>query len=909
MKLAVSSSRPEGAGVKWRGIAIRYTFALAMVALAILVRHWLVSTFGPLPTFVIFYPAVLLVASIAGGGPGIMATLLSVLAADYWYFPPYNSFAISSPNDAIALGIFGGASMFLCLLAERLRRARWAEAVSVTQEQELALLDMGNLLALDLDRRIVRWSAGCCRLYGFDALEAQGQMADELLQTCSSQPLEQIQRDLLERGHWEGELNRRSKDGTELSLAILLALRRDQQGKPSAILEVSTDITSQKRGETELQKSKARLQATNNDLLLANDNFQLANEELQAQSEELQAQSEELQAQNEELARIWEESRRAEEKLAQSQERLHLALNSSGMATFDWDIVNNRRIWDDNVHGLLGTNPENFTGTAEEFFRVIHPEDRSSVQLALSRAIEITGEYESEYRAVWPDGIIRHIAARGKIHCDGVGRAERMTGVCWDITERKLDEESLKRLNEELENRVAERTEDLTRTVVTLQEEILERSQAEESLQRLNRLYAVLSETNMTISRTKDRDNLFKDFCRIAVEDGSFKLAWVGLVEEESGELKMVAANGATGYLEDIRITANKEPTGLGPTGIVVREGTYYICNDFLGSPITLPWHDKGRAHGIRASASIALKQERRVIGALTLYADKKDFFDRQQVKLLLQMGADISFALDNFIRETHRREAERALQEETAERLRAMEALREKEQMLIQQSRQAAMGEMIGNIAHQWRQPLNALGLTIQQLSLIYDLGEFNREFLDKSVLQSMELIQHMSRTIDDFRNYFRPDKEKVQFKVSESIANTMSLIEDGFKNQHISIEIVAKDDPGIYGYRNEFAQALLNILNNARDALIEREIDAPRVTITMCSEGDRAVVTVADNAGGIPEEIMEKIFDPYFTTKGPHKGTGVGLFMSKAIIEKNMGGRLAARNTGEGAEFRIEV
>ena len=254
MKLAVRNTRPEGAGWKRQGIAIRYTFALAMVALSMLVRQWLVSTFGPMPPFIIFYPAILLVATTAGGGPGIAATLLSVLVADYWYFPPIGQFGINSPNDAIALGIFGGTSMFLSLLAERLRRARWAEAVSVTQEQELALLDMGNLLALDLDRRIVRWSAGCCRLYGFDALEAQGQMADELLQTCSSQPLEQIQRDLLERGHWEGELNRRSKDGTKLSLAILLALRRDEQGKPSVILEVSTDITSQKKADAALRE-------------------------------------------------------------------------------------------------------------------------------------------------------------------------------------------------------------------------------------------------------------------------------------------------------------------------------------------------------------------------------------------------------------------------------------------------------------------------------------------------------------------------------------------------------------------------------------------------------------------------------------------------------------------------------
>ena len=345
---------------------------------------------------------------------------------------------------------------------------------------------------------------------------------------------------------------------------------------------------------------------------------------------------------------------------------------------------------------------------------------------------------------------------------------EECHAVVIDITERKQAEEALKKLNEELENRVAERTEELAATIENLQVEIAEREKAEERVLRLNRLYAVLSETNQAIVRTKDRDTLFNDFCRIAVEDGGFKLAWVGLVDEESGELKIVAANGATGYLEDIRITVNEEPAGLGPTGISVREGTYYICNDFLGSPITRPWHERGRAHGIRASASIALKQEGRVIGALTLYADKKDFFDQQQIELLRQMGADISFALDNIVRETRRREAEQALREETVERLRAVEALREKEQMLIQQSRQAAMGEMIGNIAHQWRQPLNALGLTIQQLLLFYDLGEFNREFLEKSVSSSMELIQHMSQTIDDFRNYFRPDKEKIEFKVS---------------------------------------------------------------------------------------------------------------------------------------------
>lgn len=239
---------------------------------------------------------------------------------------------------------------------------------------------------------------------------------------------------------------------------------------------------------------------------------------------------------------------------------------------------------------------------------------------------------------------------------------------------------------------------------------------------------------------------------------------------------------------------------------------------------------------------------------------------------------------------------------------VRTME-LREKDHILLMQSRLAAMGEMIGNITHQWRQPLNTLGLTIQYLSVIDDPCELTTEFLADYVKSSMELIQHMSKTIDDFSNYFRPDKNKIEFKVSETIVNTLTLLEGSLQTPKISIEIVEKDKPVINGFQNEFVQVLINILNNARDALIEKEIHDPRVTITIWSEDGCAVVTIADNAGGIPEEILDKIFDPYFTTKGPQQGTGVGLFMSKSIIEKNMGGKLAVRNIDNGAEFRIEV
>ncbi len=268
----------------------------------------------------------------------------------------------------------------------------------------------------------------------------------------------------------------------------------------------------------------------------------------------------------------------------------------------------------------------------------------------------------------------------------------------------------------------------------------------------------------------------------------------------------------------------------------------------------------------------------------------------------------------------TERRRAEEALDEKRRELdeinrtletriVQAVDELLQKERMLIAQGRLAVMGEMINNIAHQWRQPLNALGLVIQQVQFSYGSAAFSREFLEENASKCMELILHMSRTIDDFRNFFRPDKIMTTFHVNQVISQMVSLIEESFKAKRISIAFHAEGDPMITGYPNEYAQVLLNILMNARDAVVERNVRNPRISVRSFLDGDKPVVTISDNAGGIAGDILDKIFDPYFTTKGQDKGTGIGLFMSKTIIEKNMGGRLTARNTGDGAEFRIEV
>ncbi len=231
----------------------------------------------------------------------------------------------------------------------------------------------------------------------------------------------------------------------------------------------------------------------------------------------------------------------------------------------------------------------------------------------------------------------------------------------------------------------------------------------------------------------------------------------------------------------------------------------------------------------------------------------------------------------------------------------------REKDHLMFQQARLAAMGEMIGNIAHQWRQPLNALGLLLANIKDAQDFGELDAATVDKAVHDGNRLIRKMSSTIDDFRNFFRPNKQRERFSVVAAVDDALELLAAGFKSHSITVAFQAREDVEVEGYPNEFSQVVLNLVNNAKEALTERQVEAGRIFIEVARVGDQARVTVRDNAGGIPEDILGRVFEPYFTTK--EKGTGIGLYMSKMIVENNMGGGLHVHNTGDGAEFVITL
>lgn len=243
-------------------------------------------------------------------------------------------------------------------------------------------------------------------------------------------------------------------------------------------------------------------------------------------------------------------------------------------------------------------------------------------------------------------------------------------------------------------------------------------------------------------------------------------------------------------------------------------------------------------------------------------------------------------------------------------------EELIEKENILAQQSKMAAMGEMIENIAHQWRQPLSIISTAATGMKLQKTLNILEDQVLLDTMDKINDSAQHLSSTIDDFRSFFHQDKEISQFDIKIPIEKTLSLLHSKFKNRGIDI-IKNIQDLDIYGLQNEFIQVIINILNNAIDVLETKEIDKKMIFITIFKEDDSVVITIKDNAGGVPEKIKDKVFEAYFTTKDKSQGTGIGLYMSYIIITKHMGGELSVHNQSyvydnvkyDGASFKIRI
>ena len=427
-----------------------------------------------------------------------------------------------------------------------------------------------------------------------------------------------------------------------------------------------------------------------------------------------------------------------------------------------------------------------------------------------------------------------------------------------DITERKTAEEALRTFNEVLENRVEERTSDLALLNEELHQEIARRKQIEEELRNnKDRIQAIV--------------DAFEGLIYICSEDFRIQFVNKGFIDrtgdDSIGEFCYKVLHGR----ESVCPACNIAPVFEGKT---VHRELYNPDKGTWDYAIDVPLHhtDGSIFRQTMVTDITELKQ-----------AEEKIRQKKQQLEDLNQT-------------------LEKRVQEE-------VEKNRIKDILLIHQNRQAALGETLDHIAHQWKQPLNALSLITGSLQVEAASGKLTDRSLEETTDTILGLVDHMSQTIDVFRDFYRPEKERAVFNIREAIDTALSFIKPALRLDSIEVDISADPLLAAYGYPKEYAQVLLNILSNAREALTENGVKHPRVSLRAIAENGKAVVTAIDNAGGIPDANLERIFELYFTTRESIGGTGIGLYMSKNIIEKNMGGKLGVRNIENGAEFRIEL
>ena len=234
-----------------------------------------------------------------------------------------------------------------------------------------------------------------------------------------------------------------------------------------------------------------------------------------------------------------------------------------------------------------------------------------------------------------------------------------------------------------------------------------------------------------------------------------------------------------------------------------------------------------------------------------------------------------------------------------------------EKQKLLFWQSRMASLGQMLANIAHQWRQPLTELNLTLFNMKKA--CTQNNEKKVDELYKESKSLISNMSLTIEDFSNFFNPQKEKKSFEIKEAVNEALMVLRKVIELENIHIQIDVPINYKVIGVSNELSQVIINLIQNSKDAFIQNDITNRTIMITLKEkqilDKKYSLLEISDNAGGITKENIDKIFEPYFTTKHKSQGTGLGLFMSKMIIEKSLDGQLSHKNTKDGSIFTIKL
>jgi signal transduction histidine kinase/CHASE3 domain sensor protein len=453
---------------------------------------------------------------------------------------------------------------------------------------------------------------------------------------------------------------------------------------------------------------------------------------------------------------------------------------------------------------------------------------------------------------------------------------------------------------------------------LNLDREVARRRQSEQKLLKLNRLYAVLTRTSESIVRIRERDALFRAVCRIAVEDGLFRMARVGTFNSPTGVIEPAAFAGfEDGYLKRIHITTTETPEGLGPTGRALRERRHLVCTDIATDPRLLPWREEALARGYRSSAAVPLQFGDSVVGVFTLYADQPGYFDDEVVAMLNEAASEISFALESMDQEARRHQAEedlrtlnenleRRVAERTSELANVANQLEIRNREVERANRMKT--EFLARMSHELRTPLNAI---VGYSDLLGEepagpLPPTYKRFI-ANIQEGARHLLHMVNDVLDLSKIEagRIDLSREEFQPAGALEEVLSVITPLAKMKNIAIENQLPPGAGITADRTRFKQVLYNLLSNA----VKFTPENGRVWIAECSRENTACFCVGDTGIGIPGAELEAIFDEFHQVDAPpgvvKEGTGLGLAITKRLVDLHGGTIRVESAPGQGSRF----
>jgi signal transduction histidine kinase len=435
--------------------------------------------------------------------------------------------------------------------------------------------------------------------------------------------------------------------------------------------------------------------------------------------------------------------------------------------------------------------------------------------------------------------------------------------------------------------------------------DITDQKRGDEELRWLNRALKMVSECNQALVRARSEEELLPDICRIIVEDGGYRLAWVGYAEQDEAKtVRPVAQMGYDeGYVDRLDITWDDTERGRGPTGTAIRGGEPSVITNILGDPAFAPWREDAARRGYQSSIALPLVSEGKTLGALNIYASEPDAFDADEVKILLELARDLGYGIQALRNRVERERAEAALKEHSG-RLEEMveertQQLRLAQDELVRSEKLAILGQLAGSVGHELRNPLGVISNAIYYLqTTLAAADETTTEYLDIIAQQ----VKDASRTVSNLLDFAQtPEPDRATRSVSD-------LVSEALEAQPPPPDIQTKLEitqalPLVFVDPQQIRQALRNLITNAYQAMPT----GGKLTIGAQSGRREVNVWVADTGVGISPENMDRLFEPLFSTKA--RGTGLGLSAARMFVEANEGSISVESKEGDGSRFTISL